>query len=166
MIFNDIILNNLNNVIKTLEKNQKYDVDISKSSIWNFELDKLINDLIIYKNTNENTTLKDLEIMQDLLNTDSYNDEFLIDNDIKFFDDIREYAQHKEDLIKEYVKDQSYYSKEYVKIQDQNRYNLYNEIEGTNWYFVYNFINHELDIQDEDNINRLGNSIELRYWSI
>lgn len=158
---NNNLNNNMENLKSTMIKNKIFNVDINKSSIYHFELESLILDLLIFKYQNDFNNINEIEILKDIL--DNFNNlEYLTDMNIKDIIDNKLYNQILENFIKEFIENKKYIIKEIENIRKNKSY-IENELY---FYIIFNFKSNSLNINDYENINRHGESMELLTYRI
>jgi hypothetical protein len=160
MQIENMFLNNIVEIKKTMNKNKNHDVKLIDSAFYDFDLESLIESALFYK-YHEDLTDHDYNIIKNILfSYDSIND-YLYENlkennNIKFLSDI------KENMLISYIENKSWFKKEYLKIQkEQESLSEEDQDIDLSWFIVFNINNHELNISDSDNINRYGSPEEV-----
>lgn len=142
-----------------LNKNKEFNVDLKNSSIDHFYIENMLYHDIIIDKYRDQLDLNDLE-----------NIDHLLDNPID--DHILENINHenmidiKENIVRSYIENKEYLIGESNKIKNDPSYGYYDELCDQSWYIVFNIVNYEIDITDDQNIYRYGSIDEVLYYEL
>lgn len=149
----------IENIRSTVKKNKEFNVDLKNSSIDIFNIENDLYHSIIIDKYQDQIEFNDLE-----------NIDHLLDNPID--DHILENINHenmidiKENIVRSYIENKEYLIGESNKIKNDPSYGFYDELCDQSWYIVFNIVNYEIDITDDQNIYRYGSIDEVLYYEL